>query len=144
MDNKSLYRLTKDAADAVHDKFYALRGNWPQSREQAVAIYLATCKVTEMQYVGQSLNVWGRIGSHLHSALRDNSKTEFHCALREHGSAAFEWRLLAIVAAKVADETETLAIQSFKTLSPLGYNKKFAVCSRGYWGVDLRQQSLEI
>ena len=140
-EEKSLYALTKEAADKLHDAYYALQRN-RRRRADPVGIYLATCAATGMQYVGQSVFVWGRISAHLHSALRDNSQTPFHCALREHGPRAFAWRLLAIVEGNAADETETLAIQAFKTLAPRGYNQKFAVRQGGYWGTDLRQPAL--
>ena len=141
-EQKSLYALTKEVADKLHDAFYALQLNRQWRRADPVGIYLATCAATGLQYVGQSVNVWGRISAHLHSALRDKSQTPFHSALRDHGPRAFAWRLLAIVDGNVADETETLAIQAFKTLAPRGYNQKLAVRQSGYWGTDLRQPAL--
>ena len=135
---KTLYRMTCDAADAMHEQFYALQHNRGWGRGNPVGIYYATCAATGMGYVGQSCGVWARVMGHLSSALRSGSQSLFHSALREHGADAFKWRLLAVVDGKVADEIETLAIQALKTLSPRGYNQKFAVGT----GVDLRQLPL--
>ena len=139
---KSIYRMTRDAADAMHDQFYALQHNRGWVRSHPVGIYLATCAETGMGYVGQSCGVWARVMGHFSAAFRSGSQSLFHCALREYGADAFKWRLLAVVDGNAADETETLAIQAFKTLSPRGYNQKFAVCASGHYGVDLRQLPL--
>lgn len=98
-------------------------------------IYMVTCKVTGLGYVGQASNYitsnkqkWGASGRwtrHCYDAFiegRGDYTNEFHKAIREYGKDNFELKVLCECDAEDMDEQEAFYIKKYNTLHPNGYN----------------------
>ena len=100
-------------------------------------IYIATCSVSNKQYVGQTqthvLNhgVYRPYGtekrwkSHVSEAINNTKKNQcvyLNNAIRKHGAKTFTVRTLIICDLEQLDEYEIHYINEYNTLSPNGYN----------------------
>ena len=87
-------------------------------------IYLATCKPTGKNYVGQTRSsLPKRIELHLWRASQ-NTQNLFHQAIREYGADAFKWEILHcdVRTQEQLDELEQACIVEFNSMRPHGLN----------------------
>lgn len=112
-------------------------------------VYVLTCSVTGMSYVGMFEGSAGkRFSSHIFAAFndwRDGSpriKQEIANAIREHGIGTFNWSDAHILCCRTRNDAwdfEKLLIAELQTYWPQGYNKSKG--GGGAYGVTLTLES---
>lgn len=97
-----------------------------------MVVYLIRNEVTGLEYVGATeVGLDGRMAKHFYAAFSDEQSHPLYAAMREHGMAAFTYRVLA----ECGDRHELYAreraeIAERKTLWPGGYNQ---MAGHGEW-----------
>lgn len=88
-------------------------------------IYLATNKLNDKVYVGQTIkSLQNRINRHLYRTIKTNSKLSFHCALRKYGIENFEFHILENCnSIEMLNEREKFYIKEYNSFKKkYGYN----------------------
>ena len=87
-------------------------------------IYLATCKNTGKQYIGQTIRELRQRKIRHFSDSKRTKKSAFACAIQKYGKDAFVWEILETCIEKNLNDRESHWISALDTLSPNGYNLK--------------------
>lgn len=90
-------------------------------------IYLITCLVTGLQYVGQTIHpiIEDRFDEHVYAALVRKTRTYLYNAIRKYGPDLFSVELLCAVPYDALNRAEAYFAEQFQTYvwdSPGGYN----------------------
>jgi len=96
-------------------------------------IYKVTCKITNMHYIGQTIQTLrGRKCGHK-SAAKNNCKGLLSDEIRKYGWQNFIWETICFCKnQQELNENEIKNIIFYNSLYPNGYNKYFGSCGAGY------------
>ncbi len=94
--------------------------------EQAI-IYVLTCRITSLQYVGQTIfTLDKRWRQHVNDSRNKDAKGlrlyYLQSAIVKYGADAFDRRVVARCTRGEADEEESKCIEQMQTIAPNGYN----------------------
>ena len=83
-----------------------------------VGIYCIRNIVNDMCYVGQSVDIWNRVGQHFR--MHDNSM--IHNAIAKYGKDSFVVEILELCSESILNDRECCWISALGCLKPYGYN----------------------
>ena len=90
-----------------------------------MVIYLATNKINNKKYVGQTIRgLDERKSDHKRQAIKQNRRSHFHSAIRKHGFESFNFEVIDHAETRMElSEKEIYWISKYKTTNPkFGYN----------------------
>ena len=87
-------------------------------------IYRIYHKDSQMSYVGQSINIYGRIFNHFHAQTVREAKSLLAKDMKRYGKDAFDWEVLEICPSENIDFRESIWIEALDPIFPNGYNLK--------------------
>ena len=101
-------------------------------------IYVLTCKITRLQYVGKALKTSAekRWDGHIAAALGGRSKMLIHKAIRKYGVENFTAEVVGRYSADRLNAAERRWVKKLGTLVPGGYN--LTEGGEGSWGFKHR------
>lgn len=109
-------------------KLHTSLNHRPIDKPQTFSVYLLTCSVTGMQYVGiTSQKMQRRWYEHkFHAKRKAGSKTALHRAIIQHGEDSFKIVILQSgITRERAISEEIRLIEEMGTLTPFGYNSTY-------------------
>lgn len=95
-------------------------------------IYVIKNKLNDKKYIGQSINIYQRLRSHISTYKRSKKNILLYSAMRKDGVSNFEYSFLELCPKSTLNEREKYWIKKINSIYPNGYNQVIGAGKTGY------------